>query len=174
VILAKQSNASAHSIGRKKPFLQHEFHRAGEVLDRVHLQEVLQFFWNRKRVYCFPEEGSWVEGDGDGTGAKASNCEGGGIRVNPGAAKVFDVVDGQRSLVDGKGEDDERFGLVAKVAEAGDGIESGIVDDEGKGADAFGRFLDFLKSGWFFDGRGPGYVGCDIHGSASCKGNVNC
>jgi hypothetical protein len=58
---------------------------------------------NRNRVYRFPEEGIRVEGDGNRTGAEVSNCKGDGIRVDPGAAaEVFDVVDGQRSLVDGR------------------------------------------------------------------------
>jgi hypothetical protein len=62
--------------------------QVGEVLDGVQLQEVLQVFWNRKRVYCFPELGMRVEGDVKGTGAKASNRKGNGIWVDPGAAKV--------------------------------------------------------------------------------------
>ena len=97
--------------------------QVGEALDRVQLQEVLQVFWNRNRVYRFPEQGMRVEGDGNGTGAEASNCKGDGIWVDPGTAKVFDVVDGQGSLVDGRGEDDDRVGFNAKVAEAGGSIE---------------------------------------------------
>ena len=97
--------------------------QVGEVLDGVQLQEVLQVFWNRNWVYRFPEQGMRVEGDGNGTGAEASNCKGYGIWVDPGAAEVFDVVDGQGSLVDGRGEDNDGVGLVANVAEAGGGIE---------------------------------------------------
>jgi hypothetical protein len=98
--------------------------QVGEALDGVQLQEVLQIFWNRNRVHCFPEEGVRVEGDGNGTGADASNRKGYGIWVDPGAAEVFDVVvDGQGSLVDGRGEDNDGVGLVAEVAEAGGGIE---------------------------------------------------
>ena len=93
--------------------------QVAETLDGVQLQEVLQVF----RVYRFPEEGVRVEGDGNGTGAEASNRKGDGIWVDPGAAEVFDVVDGQGSLVDGRGEDNDGAGLVAKVAEAAGGIE---------------------------------------------------
>ena len=82
-----------------------------------------RFFGTAIGFYRFPEEGVSVEGEGDGTGAKASSREGNGIWVDPGAAEVFDVVDGQGSLVDGRGEDNDGARLVAKVAEAGGGIE---------------------------------------------------
>jgi hypothetical protein len=97
--------------------------QVGEALGGVQLQEVLQVFWNRNRVHCFPEEGVRVEGDGNGTGVEASNCKGYGIWVDPGAAEVFDVVDGQGSLVNGRGEDNDGVGFVAEVAEAGGSIE---------------------------------------------------
>jgi hypothetical protein len=35
--------------------------------------------------------------------------------IDPGAAKIVDVVDGQRSLVNGRGEDDDGVGVVAQV-----------------------------------------------------------
>jgi hypothetical protein len=53
--------------------------QVGETFDGVQLQEFLQVFWNRNRVHRIPEEGMRVEGDGNGTGAKASNHEGNGI-----------------------------------------------------------------------------------------------
>jgi hypothetical protein len=109
-----------------------------EALDGVQIQEVLQVFWNRNRVYCFPEQGKRVEGDGNRTRAEASNCEGDGIWVDPGAAKVFDAVDGQGSLVDGRGENDDRVAFIAKVAEAGGPIKCWVIDDGSEGADAFG------------------------------------
>jgi hypothetical protein len=137
--------------------------QVGETLDGVQLQEVLQVFWNSNRIYRFPEMGMRIEGDGNGTGAKAGNCEGDRIWVDPGAAEIVDVVDGQRSLINGRGEDDDGVGFVAQVSEASGSFERWIVDDGSKGADAFDRLLEI---GVVFYGRGPGYLGCDNHDSA--------
>jgi hypothetical protein len=46
-------------------------------------------------------------------------------------------VDGQRSLIDDREEDNDGIGFVAKVAEAGGSIGGQIVDDGSKGAYAF-------------------------------------
>jgi hypothetical protein len=123
-------------------------------------------FLEAQKGLSFSWTGHGVEGDGNRTGAEASNRKGNGIWVDPGAAKVFDVVDGQGSLVDGRGEDDDGVRFVAKVAEAGGGIEWWVVDDGSKGADAFGWLLEV---GVVLDGRGPGFVGCDSHDSVSCE-----
>ena len=82
-----------------------------------------KFFGTAIGFIVFLNVGMRVEGDGKGTEAEASNRKGNGIWVDPGAAKVFDVVDGQGSLVDGRGEDGDGVKLVANVVKAGGGIE---------------------------------------------------
>ena len=50
--------------------------QVGEAIDGVQLQEVLQVFWYRNRVYCFPEQGMMVEGEGNRLEAKPAMAKG--------------------------------------------------------------------------------------------------
>jgi hypothetical protein len=78
----------------------------GEALEEVQLPEVLQVCGGREGVCNFPEESLVVERDRNRTRFETSNHKGERVCLDPGAAKVVIIVNGDGSPIDIRGEAD--------------------------------------------------------------------
>jgi hypothetical protein len=92
-------------------------------------------------VCCFPESSLGVEGDHHGIGSGTSNCKANcWVWVDPSAAKVINIVDGNSLLINIRGS--LLPSLWRQVMASNDGLSM---------MEAMESMLpvDFLKSGWF-------------------------